>query len=438
MIKPMISSMVLAGLLLGNVSACQTANVTTIDDLSTPEGHSPADLRTLSAPTTAELSQLRESELPAANRMFSFSLFQDLLQAAPNENLFVSPLSVSMALSMLYNGARGETQQEIAQALAYQDLSLEAINQGQLILRKRLQHSGKGVEVRLANALWGKEGFSFQSEFLTHSKRFYDGRLESLPFESQSAVDRINQWASDNTKGLIPEVVKKIDPQTILLLMNAIYFKGSWSTPFEVSQTQDLPFYKTDNSSSPQPMMARYGEWRYAELENTQIVSLPYGNKRTEMLVFLPQKGQALASWAASLNAERWAHIQNALRSRDGRVTLPKFEIKKTLDLKEALKRLGMVNAFSESEANLDGLLADPAQSNDLRPFVGDVKQDTFIEVNEEGTEAAAVTSVAVFGYTSASPAPFEMIMDRPFVYVIYDRDTESLLFMGAFNTPTN
>ena len=434
MIKQMTASMILMGLLLGNVSACQTANVPTPDDPSS------SGLRTLSAPTTAELSQLRESELPAANRAFSFSLFQELLQAAPNENLFVSPLSVSMALSMLYNGASGETQQEMARALAYQNLSLEAINQGQLTLRKRLQNTGEGAEVRVANALWGKEGLNFQSEFLAKNERFYDGRLEALPFGSQSAVDRINQWASDNTKGLIPKVVETIDPQTILLLMNAIYFKGSWSTPFEAAQTQDLPFYKaddkTDKSTSSQPMMSRYGKWRYGEVDGTQIVSLPYGkSERTEMLVFLPQKGQGLEQWTASLNAERWTQFQNALRSRDGRVTLPKFKIKNTLALNETLKRLGMVKAFSESEANLDALL----QSNDLKPFVSDVKQDAFVEVNEEGTEAAAVTTVTVGATSVALPQdPFEMIMDRPFVYAIYDRDTESLLFMGAFNTPTN
>lgn len=430
--KNIASSVILAGLLLGQVSACQTTNTPN----PAPESSSSSGLRTLSAPSTTELSQLRDSELPEANRRFSFSLFQDLLQESPRENLFVSPLSVSMALSMLYNGASGETQQEMASALAYQNLSIEALNQGQLTLRKRLQNSGEGVEILVANALWGKAGLQFQNDFLAQNSAFYDARLEALDFGKTAAVDRINQWASDNTKGLIPKVVEEIDPQTLLLLMNAIYFKGSWSTPFQAEQTQSLPFYKADDTQVEQAMMTRYGKWRYADVDGTQLVSLPYGKaERTEMLVFLPPKGQALDQWATQMDADAWRKWQSALRSRDGRVTLPKFKIKNTLALNDTLKRLGMVKAFSETDASLDGLL----QSTETTPFVSAVKQDAFVEVNEKGTEAAAVTTVTVGATSVVMPQnPFEMTLDRPFVYVIYDRETESLLFMGAFNSPAD
>lgn len=422
---------IIAGLVLAPISACQPSNSPGTDSSSS------SGLRTLSAPSSAELSQLRDSALPAANRRFSFALFQDLIQATPRENIFVSPLSVSIALSMLYNGASGETQQEMAQALAYQNLSVTDLNQGQLTLRKRLQNSGEGVEVLLANALWGKEGLSFQADFLAQKQRFYDARLEALPFGSPSAVTRINQWASDNTKGLIPKVVEEIDPQTILLLMNAIYFKGAWSTPFQAEQTKLQPFYKADETQLEQAMMTRYGKWRYAEVEGTQMVSLPYGKaERTEMLVFLPAKAQDLEQWVATqFNAEHWDQWQNALRSRDGRVTLPKFKIKNTLALNDTLKRLGMVKAFSEAEANLDRLV----QSTALKPFVSAVKQDAFVEVNEKGTEAAAVTTVTVGATSVILPQePFEMLMNRPFVYAIYDKETESILFMGTFHSPAD
>lgn len=415
-------------LVLGQLTACQPA---TGNGPSTPDG-----LRTLSAPSSAELSQLRDSDLPEANTRFSFKLFQDLLAQTPRENLFLSPLSLSIALSMLYNGASGQTQQEIAQALAYQGLSAEAINQGNLTLRKRLQNTGNGVEILIANALWGKEGLQFKSAFQSQNKAFYDAQLELLNFGTPAAVARINKWASDNTRGLIPKVVEQIDPQTILLLMNAIYFKGNWSDPFEASNTKPQTFHKADGTSLEHPMMSRYAKWRYAHNseQGFQVASLPYGeDERTEMLVFLPDPGKSLEQWSEQLNEANWNSWLSSLRSREGRVVLPKFKLKTMLNLNDNLRRLGMSKAFLDGEAELDQLL----ESSGLRPFVSQVKQDAYVDVNEKGTEAAAVTTVTV-GATSVQlpQEPFELVLDRPFAYLIYDRETQSILFMGALNQP--
>lgn len=415
-------------LILGQLAACQNAN--------TPDGPGTDSLRTLSAPTAPELAELRESDLPEANSRFGFELFQQLLAEKPQENLFVSPLSVSIALSMLYPGTSGDTRQEIANTLHYDTLSENELHEGQLTLRKRLQNNGEGVEVLVANALWGREGVSFNPAFVDQNQRYYGAQLAALDFSQQSAIDRINQWASDNTRGLIPKVVERIDSETLLLLMNAIYFKGDWSTPFEVNQTASRTFSTADNRTENIAMMNRYGKWRYGEVNGTQVVSLPYGEgKRTEMLAFLPPEGTSLEQWSQDWNLERWTQSLQALRSRDGRVVLPKFKAENTLPLKATLSKLGMVKAFSESEAELDRLLE--TSSTGRKPYVSDAKQDAVIEVNEQGTEAAAVTTITV-GTTSAPlpQDPFEMILDRPFAYAIYDQDTESILFMGAFNTP--
>ncbi len=419
----------LGALWLSALSACQNTNSPNPDS-------SNGGLRTLSAPTANELSNLRDSELPDANTRFGLKLFQDLVSQSPRENLFVSPLSVSIALSMLYNGASGETQQEMAKALEYTGLDLkDTVNQGHLTLRKRLQNQGKGVEVLLANALWGPTGLSLQDGFAQANKAYYDAALEGLPFGSPSAVERINRWASDNTRGLIPKVIEEIDPNTILLLMNAIYFKGDWSTPFEANQTESLPFYKADETQENQAIMHHYDKWRYGEVDGTQVVSLPYGEaERTEMLAFMPPKGTDLAAWIAELDTTRWQNLMTSLRTRDGRVGLPKFKLSNNLPLNDTLKRLGMAQAFSELDADFGALLPP---SSSLKPYVSGVKQDAVIEVNEKGTEAAAVTTITVGATSVQLPQdPFEMIMDRPFMYAIYDRDTESILFMGAFNDP--
>lgn len=418
-------------LLSAQLLACQPHNP---NDPSQPAPN--AGLSILSAPSSAELEALRSSELPEANTRFALRFFQELLQESPQENIFVSPLSLSIALSMLYQGASGETQREIAQALAYTGLSEAEINTGNLTLRKRLQHSGKGVEILIANALWGKAGLTFNRDFLSRNQAFYDARLEALDFGSAAAVARINQWANDNTKGLIPKVVEEIDPMTLLILMNAIYFKGDWSEPFEESQTESRPFTRADGSLLEHPMMSRYDKFRYVSNNEAgfEAVSLPYGEaEETEMLLFLPHAGQSLSELGEKLTASNWQDWTQGLRSRDGRVVLPKFKLKTERQLTQTLQRLGMTKAFSEAEAEFENLL----DSSLLKAFVSEVKQDAYIDVNEKGTEAAAVTSITVGATSIQLPQePFEMVLDRPFIYAIYDRNTQSLLFMGALNSP--
>ncbi|MBF2051927.1 MAG: serpin family protein [Candidatus Sericytochromatia bacterium] len=418
-------------LLSAQLLACQPA-----DGQNPAQPGQPGSLKTLSAPSAAELQSLRSSELPEANTRFALAFFGDLLNETPRENVFISPLSLSIALSMLYQGASGETRQEIADALRYSGLSEAEINAGNLTLRKRLQNSGKGVTVQIANALWGKAGLSFNAGFLSRNQAFYDARLEALDFGSATAVARINQWASDNTNGLIPKVIEEIDPMTILILMNAIYFKGDWSEPFEASQTQERSFYKADGTTLEHPMMQRYDKFRYTNNTDAgfEAVSLPYGEaEETEMILLLPHAGKDLASLRDQLTPENWQSWLSSLRSRDGSVTLPKFKLKTERQLNDTLRRLGMVKAFSEAEAEFDSLL----DNSPLKAYVSEVKQDAFIDVNEKGTEAAAVTTITVGATSIQLPQePFEMVLDRPFLYAIYDRATESLLFMGALNSP--
>jgi serine protease inhibitor len=423
----------LAALLLAVTCACQ-ARVQPQPGPSAQGSTSPG-LTTLAAPSDAEVTALRNGNLTEAQTRFGLKMFQDLFAQQPRSNHFMSPLSLSIALAMLYNGASGDTQQEMAQAMQLNGLSLAELNQGNLTLRKRLANPGSGVEILIANALWGKQGVSFKADFLKDNSSFYNAQLTALDFATPAAISTINQWASDNTRGKIPKVVEQIDAMTILLLMNAIYFKGDWSEPFKESDTQALPFHKADGSTKDHPMMARSDKFRYVQSAEGkfQAVALPYGkDEQSEMLLFLPDAGQSLESLVSQLSETSWKTWMSQLRSRQGRVVMPRFKLKTEMPLNETMKRLGMSKAFSEAEAQFERLA-----EGGLKPFVSSIKQDAFVEVNEKGTEATAVTTITV-GATSVQipQQPFEMLLDRPFVYAIYDKRTESILFMGALNEP--
>lgn len=391
-------------------------------------------LSVLSAPSQAELSQLNQSKIPAANTAFAFDVLEKL-NAAQTEpkNIFVSPLSISIALSMLHQGASGVTREEIASALNYSGLDEAMINTGNLTLRKRLMNTGDGVEILVANALWGRQGILFAPSFLSANLEFYDAQLQSLDFAKPEALKTINQWASDNTRGKIPSVLDEIDPQSILLLMNAIYFKGAWTEPFKPESTQKRMFTGPDGSQAEHPMMQRFDSFSYAENEDFQAVALPYGKAaETEMLLFLPRKGQELNALIQKMTPSAWPGYLSQMHKREGQVVLPKFKLKSTVQLNSLMQELGMKTAFSETEARFEHLLAE-----DAPVFVSNIKQDAFIEVNEEGTEAAAVTTVTVGATSVQIPQnPFEMLLNRPFVYFIYDNKSNSILFMGTLQKP--
>lgn len=434
-----LTRLLAAALTLAQITACQAS----IQPGPGSSGNPPANntnnnggLTTLSAPSDAELNSLRSGNLTEAQTRFALKMFQDLYSQQPRANHFMSPLSLSIALSMLYNGASGETQAEMAKAMQLEGLSLSELNQGNLTLRKRLANPGSGVEILIANALWGKQGITFKPDFLKDNLSFYNAQLTALDFGTPAAVSTINKWASDNTRGKIPQVVDQIDPLTIMILMNAIYFKGDWSDPFKEADTKPMTFHKADGTSKEHPMMARGDKFRYVHSTDGkfQAMALPYGkDEQSEMLLFLPDAGQSLENLVSQLSESNWKTWMGQLRSREGRVVMPRFKLKTEMPLNDTLRRLGMVKAFSESEAELDKLV----ESAGLKPFVSNVKQDAFVEVNEKGTEAAAVTTITV-GATSVQlpQEPFEMILDKPFLYAIYDKRTESVLFMGALNEP--
>ena len=368
-------------------------------------------------------------QLVAANTRFGFKLFSEVAAQSPGENVLVSPSSVAIALSMVYNGASGDTQRAIAEALQLEGLSLDDLNQANAALESVLEGADPKVKLAIANSLWSRKGVDFQPDFLAKNREFYNAEVTSLDFSQPNAPSVINDWVSRSTEGKIPTIVDRLNPEDVLFLVNAIYFKGTWSAPFDPSMTQTQPFYLPNGDRLDHPLMSQSGQFVYAETDQFQAINLPYGNRRFSMVVFLPKPSSSLEAFQQTLTAENWQTWNTQFRRREGMVKLPRFNTEFSVGLNDALKSLGMAIAFDPDRADFSAMI-------DAQAFINRVQHKTFIEVNEQGTEAAGSTGISI-GVTSAPiDPPFQMVVDRPFFYAIQDNQTGSILFMGTVVNP--
>lgn len=371
-----------------------------------------------------------DAKLVAANVRFGFKLFAETLKQKDSKNVFISPSSVAIALAMVYNGAAGETQQAMAKAMELQGISLSELNQANAELIKGLENPDPKVQLAIANSLWARQGIPFQPKFLQRNQQFYDAKVTELDFKDPGAVATINNWVSQNTRNKITAIVDRLSPDDVMVLINAIYFKGNWSKQFDPATTKQEPFFIGDGSQKLHPLMAQRGEYRYLENDQFQAVSLPYGNsQRMSMYLFLPRSSSNLDTFLQTLTAANWEQWVQQFRNREGSVKIPRFKLEYETNLIPALSALGMGTAFTR-QANFSGLSSVPTQ-------IDQVKHKTFVEVNEEGTEAAAVTSIGIRTTSVMIPTePFNLVVDRPFFCAIRDNQTGTVLFMGAISEP--
>jgi serine protease inhibitor len=370
-----------------------------------------------------------DKKLVASNTKFGFKLFSEVLKKDQGANIFVSPSSVAMALAMTYNGAVGTTQQAMAKALEYNGLSLQQINSSNAALKEMLLNPDPSVQLTIANSLWANSNASLNPDFLQRNREFYSSRVTNLDFTSSGAADTINNWVKDSTQGKINKIVEQISPDQVMFLINAIYFKGAWKERFDKSQTSYHPFNLASGQQKQLPMMSQRGDYKYLENDNFQAISLPYGEGKVSFYVFLPKKSTNLKGFYETLNADSWEKWMSQFRLRDGEIRLPRFKMDYEVTLNNALTALGMGEAFSD-KADFSGIGKNLAISS--------VKQKTFVEVSEEGTEAAAATSVGIIALSAISKPepPFSMVVDRPFFTCIRDNQTGSILFMGSIAAP--
>jgi serpin B len=372
-----------------------------------------------------------QQKLLSANTDFAFDLMGQVTKAQPDANVFISPYSVSSALQMVGNGAAGQTKTELQQVLHTTGLSPAMSNPAFKELNQRLV-SRKDVTLDLANGIWFKQGFHLKPAFVADNKKFFQAELAGVDFANPQSAQTINNWASRQTRGKIKDVVQyPFDPLTRVILANAIYFKGDWFHRFNKQQTKPRDFHLSSGKVKPTPMMVQDREFDYQETPDFQAVQLPYvGGLR--MQVFLPATNSSPQKLLESFKANgNWQeNIHPAFAGRKGNLMLPKFKIEYAVGLNDPLKALGMKRAFG-NDAEFSAMADEPL-------FISTVKQISFVEVDEKGTEAAAVTGVGVtmVGVVMKPPLPFEMIVDRPFLFVISDTVTDSILFIGVVNDP--
>jgi serpin B len=371
------------------------------------------------------------SQLVSANTRFGLQLFQQLQAQTPAENVFLSPSSVSLVLAMLYNGASGSTQSAMAQALQLNGLGVAELNQANRDLRDVLASADPAVTLSIANSLWAREGIDFEASFLQRNQTFYQAQLAVLDFANPAAANQINGWVKEKTQGKIPQIVDRLNPADVMYLINAIYFKGNWQTRFDPSQTVVQPFQLADGTAKSVPLMTQSGRFKYLETEQVQGVSLPYGNGRWSMYFLLPKENQSLAQLTQALTPEQWESWMKGVRTRPGLIQIPRFEIEYETNLRPPLTALGMGVAFDRTQA-------DFSQLSSASTYISQAKHKTFVEVNEVGTEAAAVTSIGI-SVTSIRPEePFRFVVDRPFLCAIRDNQTGTVLFLGAILDPAS
>jgi serine protease inhibitor len=371
------------------------------------------------------------STLAGASNAFGFDLFQRLQREGANKNVFFSPLSVTVALAMTYNGAVGETKKAMARALKIEGMNHAELNSASAELLKALKSPDPKIELAIANSLWARAGVQFNDAFLTRNRQFYGAEIASLDFNNPQSVATINRWVNTSTKGKIGQIIDKIDPQQVMFLVNAVYFKGQWQKRFEKTLTKNQPFHMLGGQQKQAPMMAQSGNYLYYRGDKFQAVSLPYGAGGASLYLFLPDQGSSLDDLLKGFSFQKWEEWMTSFNNTPGDVKLPRFKLDYENSLNEALKALGMGVAFSAREADFSGI----REQRDL--FISEVKHKAIVEVNEEGTEAAAATSVGV-SVTSARPTPerFTFIADRPFLMAIRDSQTGAILFMGAVMEP--
>lgn len=381
----------------------------------------------------AEVLNAFDADMVEKSNDFGFNLYKNL--ALKNENMMISPVSVSLAMEMAYNGAAGATREAMAKALNIQGIDVEQLNKNNRALIYFLTTAAPEVNLNIANSIWMIEDFKFSEVFLETVQDSYQAEAKKLDFTDPKSAEVINKWVKDQTQGTIDQIVTPpIDPETIMFLINAVYFKGAWTSPFEKELTTDQPFKLADGQSVTVPTMYQSGSFDYLKSADFQALRLPYGeDQQIAMMLFLPNEGVSLEEFQKQLNGDNWSKWISLFEQKEGSLMLPKFTLAYEKSLNQPLTELGMGNAFDAGKADFSGLAEDGTAGN---IYISEVKHKTFIEVDEVGTEAAAVTSVEV-GVTSMPAYDFELNFDRPFFYAIQDSESGAIIFIGAVFDPS-
>jgi serine protease inhibitor len=371
-----------------------------------------------------------DKELVESNNKFGFNVFKEISKDEKDKNVFISPLSISMALTMTYNGARDNTKVEISKVLGYEGMDDDKINHGYKTLNSYLENIDKNIELNVGNSIWIKEGKDINKEFININKNTFGAKVDNLDFSKASSVDKINNWIEKSTNKMIKDMLKEpISSDVIMYLINAIYFKGDWQEPFDKNSNITDEFTKSKGEKSKGDFMRKFAnsdKTFYGEKEDFKAIKMPYDSGKVSMYAVLPKEGLDVDSFINTLDIDKWNSIKKSIgkEKKAVNVSFPKFQIEYgAKELEDSLIALGMKDAFSRT-ANFDG----------IREYmrISSVLHQAKIEVNEKGSEAAAATIVEMM--ETSIPIikdPKEFIANRPFIFIMEDEESGTILFMG-------
>ena len=383
-------------------------------------------------PEPVIISAEKSAALIQADNTFGLELFsRTVATAKPNTNTSVSPLSVSLALAMVYNGAAGETKTEMENAMKVSGLNSDEINLMHKSLVDSLKASDPEVVLEIANAIYYQKGLNVEPNFVTTNQKFYSAEVNSLNFSSpQDALKVINAWVSQKTHNKIPTIIEEFEDVPLMVLLNAVYFNGVWKSKFDPKQTHNLWFNLSDDSWKETPMMTQTTTLEYASNDLFSAINLPYGKGNFQMTVILPNLNKTTKDVIAQLTNENWISWQNAFAPKNQLiVTMPRFKFSWDMKLNEVLQQMGIKKAFNVS-ADFSGI------TKDMNLFISEVIHKTYIDVNENGTEAAAVTAIIMSTGESGPDLRPYFTVNRPFIFAISEKTTGAILFIGEITNP--
>ena len=369
--------------------------------------------------------ELKKAEKVARDNAFTFDLFRAVRKHTDKTNVFISPLSVSMALNMTLNGAVGATADEMRTALRESGYSTADINAYSRELREALLRADPKTTIGIANSIWYCQGATVKAPFIEANRTYYDAEVQALDFSSPSATATINGWCAQKTNNKIKEIVKRVDPTTFMYLINAVYFKGAWTTRFEKKNTHSMIFRRADGSTQTVQMMNLMDTFRCASGDVCDYLEMDYGNHAFSMVIMLPKDGKTTRDVIATMDGKKWADAMQSLTLKKIPVFLPRFKAECEYPMHEhILPDMGMKLPFNPMLADLSGI-ADIGAFGRL--FISSVIHKTFVQVDEEGTEAAGITLVGIENSVKSS----FFIVDHPFLFVIREKSTDVILFIG-------
>lgn len=408
--KAIIKTSIIAGILMIGLQSCE-------ENKNNPE------------PIPLDLTPKSKMLIEADNN-FGFELFRKVVESEEDsKNIMISPLSISLALAMTYNGSDGTTKEAMEETLHLSGLSVDDINNSYKNLIEAMVSLDPKVILEIANSIWYRDDFYVEQEFLNLNKTYFNAEVAALDFGAAESLYTINNWVAENTNNKIKKIIDQIDPFDVMFLINAIYFKGMWTYQFDPEMTEDLPFHLQDGSVEDVPFMKMESDVMYYYDDLIEAIELPYGKGNYSMIIILPASGKTISDVLVQLTPESWESWLNNFYPRQGlEIHLPKFRFEYEKGLKEVLSALGMSIAFSPGEA-------DFSKINSLfQLFISQVKHKTFIDVNEEGTEAAAVTAVTISLTSIQPPNIFEA--NQPFFFLIKENQSNAIIFSGKVAIP--